>query len=166
MSASDHGLIKTGIPQQPLNPRTYESDVLAERETMRLVEQELALINEAASQSQYFLFLRYLGCVWLIYFSPVQSRSLTRTMMDCRGWEKGLGLSTNLNLNQITLRKLNQPSQSERTHRVMRSVKLLPALPSGRPKMRLPQCVHGRPRSETAYLRGSVHANIYLRKWL
>ncbi|KAF7177422.1 hypothetical protein CNMCM7691_005627 [Aspergillus felis] len=50
MSTSDHDLIKTGIPQQLLNPRTYESDVLAERETMKLVEQELAFLNEVASQ--------------------------------------------------------------------------------------------------------------------
>jgi hypothetical protein len=53
ISTSDHGLIKTGIPQKLLNPRTYESDVLAEGETMKLVEQELATWNKVASQSQY-----------------------------------------------------------------------------------------------------------------
>jgi hypothetical protein len=64
MPTSDHGLIKTGIPQQLLNPRTYKSDVLAERETMKLVEQELAFLNEVASQSQYSLSLWYVGsCV-------------------------------------------------------------------------------------------------------
>jgi hypothetical protein len=130
MSASDHGLIKTGIPQQLLNPRTYESDVRAERETMRLVEQELALINEAASQSQCSLFHRYLGCVMADILSPAQTQSLTRTMMDFQGWEKGLRLSSNLKMGQITLRKLNQPTRSGRTHKLMRSAKLLPALPS------------------------------------
>jgi hypothetical protein len=53
ISTSDHGLIKTGIPQQLLNPCTYESDVLAEREIMEIVEQELATLNKVASQSQY-----------------------------------------------------------------------------------------------------------------
>lgn len=53
MSTSDHDLIQTGIPQKLLNPRTYESDVLAEGETMKLVEQELATWNKVASQSQY-----------------------------------------------------------------------------------------------------------------
>jgi hypothetical protein len=57
MSTSDHGLIKTGIPQQLLNPRTYKSDVLAERATMKLVEQELEFSNKVASQSQYSPFL-------------------------------------------------------------------------------------------------------------
>ncbi|KAH1416212.1 hypothetical protein KXX64_004910 [Aspergillus fumigatus] len=50
MSTSDHDLIQTGIPQKLLNPRTYESDVLAEREIMKLVEQELANLNNVASQ--------------------------------------------------------------------------------------------------------------------
>jgi hypothetical protein len=52
ISTSDHGLIKTGIPQQLLNPCTYESDVLAEREIMEIVEQELATLNKVTSQSQ------------------------------------------------------------------------------------------------------------------
>ncbi|KAF4230171.1 hypothetical protein CNMCM8980_005916 [Aspergillus fumigatiaffinis] len=50
ISTSDHGLIKTGIPQQLLNPCTYESDVLAEREIMEIVEQELATLNKVTSQ--------------------------------------------------------------------------------------------------------------------
>jgi hypothetical protein len=55
--------------------------------------------------------------------------------MDFQGWGKGLRLSSNLNMSLVTLKRLNQPTPSGETPKVMRSPKVLPALPSGRHKV-------------------------------
>ncbi|KAL4802846.1 hypothetical protein BDV18DRAFT_61737 [Aspergillus unguis] len=51
ITESDHNIIKSGLPQKLVDPRSYMSDMQCERETMRLVEELLSIQNKLASQN-------------------------------------------------------------------------------------------------------------------
>ncbi|GIJ92748.1 hypothetical protein Asppvi_002026 [Aspergillus pseudoviridinutans] len=50
LSKLDHDLVMTGMPRQLVHLLLHPSDVLAEKETMKRVAEELSLLNELASQ--------------------------------------------------------------------------------------------------------------------